>query len=244
MGLLDGLLREQAVGLLDGAQGALGVLRYARQHPLALRLDAPAAVGLLCRPRVIELEPSVQALRGLRVDRPDGVEQLCARPSARAARCPGWLRRRASAWSRRSARPGRRAGPAPRPARGSLSSTRRSLPRSNRRARKRVSAARAPAAVIDRQPERDLPAQIPGHRLHRLLVGEAGAVLEQQQLGQLRRRNRRSGPRRLRSSQRSPRRARSARRARPTEQRTNPPATDRSARPHRRNQPVPSSSRA
>jgi hypothetical protein len=50
--------------------------------------------------------------------------------------------------------------------------------------------ARAPARVVDRQPERDLPAQIPHHRLHRPLIRAAGAVLQQQHLGQLRRRDR------------------------------------------------------
>jgi hypothetical protein len=49
-----------------------------------------------------------------------------------------------------------------------------------------------PALMIDRQTERDLPAQIPSHRFHRLLVRQAGAVLQQHHLGQLRRRDRRA----------------------------------------------------
>ncbi len=44
--------------------------------------------------------------------------------------------------------------------------------------------------MVDRETERDLPAQIPRDGLHRLLVGESGAVLEQQHLRQLRRRDR------------------------------------------------------
>jgi hypothetical protein len=49
-----------------------------------------------------------------------------------------------------------------------------------------------PALVIDRQPERDLPAQIPRDTLHRLLIRSSRPVLQQQHLGQLRRRNRRA----------------------------------------------------
>lgn len=59
-------------------------------------------------------------------------------------------------------------------------------------------AAPSPALMIDRQPERDLPAQIPRHALHRLLIRDAGAVLQQQHPGQLRRRDRRPPhPRRI-----------------------------------------------
>jgi hypothetical protein len=49
---------------------------------------------------------------------------------------------------------------------------------------------RVPARVVDRQPERNLPAQVPRHRLHRLLVRAARPVLQQQHLGQPRRRDR------------------------------------------------------
>ena len=48
------------------------------------------------------------------------------------------------------------------------------------------------APVIHRQPERRFPAQIPRQGLHRRLVRDAAAVLEQQNLGQQRRRDRRS----------------------------------------------------
>ena len=76
MGRLHGALFQQAIRLLDGAQGALGVLGHAGQHPLALRPLAPAAVGLLGRPRVVELEPVVEPLCGILVRAGDRVDQL------------------------------------------------------------------------------------------------------------------------------------------------------------------------
>ena len=57
---------------------------------------------------------------------------------------------------------------------------------------------RMPPLMIDRQPQHDLPPQIPRHALHRLLVGHPGPVLQQQHLRQQRRRDRRAThPRRI-----------------------------------------------
>jgi hypothetical protein len=53
-------------------------------------------------------------------------------------------------------------------------------------------ARRVKPGVVDRQAERNLPAQIKAHRFHRSLVGEAVAVGEQQHLGEHARRDRRA----------------------------------------------------
>ena len=45
-------------------------------------------------------------------------------------------------------------------------------------------ARRVEALVVERQTERDLPAQIEAHRLHRLPLGEPAAVGEEQDLGE------------------------------------------------------------
>ena len=74
--LLHRALFEQPIRLLDGAQGALGVLGHAGQHPLALLLLAPAAVGLLGRLCVVELESVGQAAGGVLIRVGDGVDQL------------------------------------------------------------------------------------------------------------------------------------------------------------------------
>nr|MBA2638100.1 hypothetical protein [Solirubrobacterales bacterium] len=76
MGVGDRLGAEQPIGALDGQQRALGVLGDAGQHPLALGPLAPAAVGLLGRLAVVELEPVVEPLAGLLIERRHAVEQL------------------------------------------------------------------------------------------------------------------------------------------------------------------------
>jgi hypothetical protein len=58
--LVNCFVSQEAIGPLDGEQAALGVLRDARQHPLALSVLAPAAVRLLIRPCVVELERDVE----------------------------------------------------------------------------------------------------------------------------------------------------------------------------------------
>ena len=132
---LDSLVVEQPVGLLDGPQRALGVLGDPGQHPLALGLLAPAAVGLLARPRVVELQAVIKLARGLLVDRRDRVKQLADAVTDQ----PDRVLRRGRAEHRRRVddlldRPVEHA-PAPRRAASVRSSATRSLPCSNSRAR-------------------------------------------------------------------------------------------------------------
>jgi hypothetical protein len=183
------VLFEQPIRPLHGAQGALGVLGHAGQHPLALRSLAPAAVGLLGRPCVVELEPVVEAAGGVRIRALDGVDQLL---DARAHEPHGVL---GGGGAQHRSRVDDLLG------RGVeqpqlLRQRERRLERQTLLAVQEQAGteagqrARVPAAVVDRQADCDLPAQIPGHGLHRLLVGEPGAVLQEQQLGQLRGRDR------------------------------------------------------
>ncbi len=185
MGLLDGVLGEQPVlSPLHGLQGALCVLGHARQHPLALGSLAPAAVGLVGWAVVVELESIVEAARGVVVAGGDGVDQLL---DARAHQAHCVLggggaehRRRVDDLLGGGVEQPQLCGQRERVLqRQALFSVQQ---QASAKARQR---ARVPAAVVDGQTERDLPAQIPGGGLHCLLVREAGAVLEQQHLGQL-----------------------------------------------------------
>jgi hypothetical protein len=63
-GVRDARVAEHPSGLLDGPQGAFGVLRDAGQPPLALGALTPAAVRLLSWARVVELQAALQHAGG------------------------------------------------------------------------------------------------------------------------------------------------------------------------------------
>jgi hypothetical protein len=187
--LPDGLLLKQPVGPLDRAQRPLRVLGHARQHPLPLRALAPATVRLLRRPRVVELESAVETAGRLLIDRPYGVDQLLDPRPHQPHRVPGRggteHRRRIDDLLGRGIQQPQLLGQRKRVLKRQalLAVQQQAGPIARQRAR-------APARVVDRQPERNLPAQVPRHRLHRPLIRAARPILQQQHLGQLRRRDR------------------------------------------------------
>src|SRR4051794_10758321 len=80
MRLADALVVEQAIGLLDRLQGALGVLGDTGQHPLALAALAPAAIGAF-PPGARSRTPAPD-----RAGRPPAHRSPQPRPAARAPR--------------------------------------------------------------------------------------------------------------------------------------------------------------
>ncbi len=187
----DALVVKQPVSPLDGTQRALGVLRDTRQHPLALGLLTPATIGLVVGLGVVEIQAVIEALPRTLIDGRDRVEQLL---DAVANQPDGVLRGRRAEHRRRVddlldralKQPDLLGQPERRLQRHSLLAMQQQ-PRAVLRQRRRM-----PALVIDREPKRDLPPQIPRDRLHRRLIRQAGPVLQQQHLRQQRRRDRRA----------------------------------------------------
>lgn len=194
---LHHIIIEQPRRPLDRGQRPLSVLGHPGEHPFPLGLLPPATIRLLARPRVVELKPPSELLAGIRVGRFDRADQLL---DSVADQPDGVLG---------SGRPQHRrgiddllGGPIEHP----------QLPGQPQRVLERQplllvqqqprpvlgQRRRMPALMIDRQTQRHLPAQIPRHRLHRLLIRGARAVLQQHHLRQQRRRDGRTAqPRRI-----------------------------------------------
>jgi hypothetical protein len=191
----DGVIVAQPVAELDGSQRPLGVLGDAREHPLTRRLLAPAAVRLFVRARIVERQRPLELPHSVAIDGGDRVKQLAHTMTNQPH---GVLRRRRAEHRRRVDDLLDRAVQQPQ----LLGQLQRALQRQPLQAVQQKPGAelrqrrRMPALMIDRQPQRDLPPQIPRHALHRLLIRHAAAVLQQQHLRQLRRRDRRAPHRR------------------------------------------------
>lgn len=116
MRLVDALVAQQPVRLLDRDQGAFGVLGDPGEHPFPSGLFAPAAIRLVIRALVVELQAVIEPAARLIIDLRDRVNELL---DAVADQPNGVLRRGRAEHRRRvddSARPSRPAARSPRPA--------------------------------------------------------------------------------------------------------------------------------
>jgi hypothetical protein len=187
---LDLLVLEQSVRPLDGLQRPLSVLRDPGEHPLALGLLPPATLRLLAWPLVLKLKPSIQLLAGPWVDRRDRVDQLLDSvtdqpDSVLGGGCPEHRGGIDDLLSRPVQHPQLLREPQRVIKRQPLLLVQQQ-PGTEPGQRRRM-----PPLMIDRQPERNLPPQIPRHALHRLLITNTSPVLQQHHLRQKRRRDRR-----------------------------------------------------
>ena len=144
------------------------LLGHSREHPLTLSLDPPATIRLFGGLRVVELKTIDQRPAGLLVDRRDRVDQLLD-PGRTSLTVSCVAAAPNIGVESRSAPPARPTSPTP-PRDATCSQAPGAPCRATTTGRGTSSTRRMPAPVIDRQPERDLPAQIPRHRLHRLLI--------------------------------------------------------------------------
>ncbi len=186
----DPLIIQQPRGLLDRLKRPLGVLRDPRQHPFALGPLPPPRIRLLIRPAVIKLQAVRQPSASAPIDGRNRIDQLLDpmtdQPDRVLSRSRAEHRRRIDDLLSR---------PVEHPE--LLGETQRVLERQPLLAVQQQPSAvlrqrrRMPPLMIDRQPQRDLPPQIPRHALHRLLIASSRPVLQQHHLRQQRRRNRR-----------------------------------------------------
>jgi hypothetical protein len=179
----DALVGDQLVVLLDRPQRPRGVERQLAQelHPRGLVL--PVALRLLARLSVVEAKSRDEPVGGLGIGSPDCVDQLADRGAHQRRRV---LDRRRSQHRRRVEDLLR------------LTGEQAELGREFERALEHQpllaveeqpgaeanQRGRVKAGVVERQIERDLPAQIEANGVHRTLVGEPLAVGEQEHLGQ------------------------------------------------------------
>ena len=187
--LSDPRRRHQRLVRLDRSQRALGIACHLGEQPHASIPVLPITRRLHPRPRVVEAKPAPKPLGSLRVRKLDRIEQLANRTANERRRV---LHRRGAEHRRRvedlldlpadQAKLARELERAlehdpllaiQEQARPELDQTRR-----------------VEALVVERQTERDLPAQIEAHRLHRLPVRKTAAVGEEQDLGERTGRNR------------------------------------------------------
>jgi hypothetical protein len=185
----DRLVVEQPVSVPDRPQRPLGVLGDAREHPLALGLLPPTAIRLLRRTRIVKRQRAIELARGPLIDALDGIQELADAVTDKPHRVLGGgraqhRRRVDDLLDRPVEHPELLRDPQRALQRHPLELVQQQ-PSPELHQRRWM-----PAAVIDRQPERDLPAQIPRDALHRLLVRRARPVLQKQHPGQQRRRDR------------------------------------------------------